>query len=190
MHEDNSSSGSSTFGSNMNSNRPASGHGRRERATGNRKTAPACEPLLRSRIIEDYRVTYVEPVHCPFDNEPPTTSQYDPSGSVVVNVVDHSESSLLIATNPRAPGNIHANQSVRMPSPPTHATYRGQRRLAGPLAQSSLSYPRCRPCCGSPPCLRSPASGVGRATRLPRCCRNMCPHHRWARPRSCWNRRS
>ena len=178
MHEDNSSSGSSTFGSNMNSDRPASGHGRRERATGNRKPAPACEPLLRSRIIEDYGVTYVEPVHCPFDNEPLTTSQYDPSGSVVVNVVGHSESSLLIATNPRAPANTHASQSVRMPSPPTRATYHDQTRSSGPPASSSPSSPRCRPRCGNRPCPRLPASGAGKAIRSPRRCRNMCPRRR------------
>ena len=53
-------------------------------------------------FVECY-ITYVAPVHVPDKLCPPTTSQYEPSGSEVKNVVVHAESTLLIATNPREP---------------------------------------------------------------------------------------
>ena len=49
------------------------------------------------------KTTHDDPVQLPSDDVPLITSQYDPSGRDVVNVVDHSESALLIATKPSAP---------------------------------------------------------------------------------------
>ena len=49
------------------------------------------------------RVTYEAPAHVPPEGAPLITSQYEPSGSEVVNVAVQSESALLIATNPSAP---------------------------------------------------------------------------------------
>jgi len=44
-----------------------------------------------------------KPLQVPEELAPPITSQYDPLGREVVKVVVHEESTLLIATNPRAP---------------------------------------------------------------------------------------
>jgi hypothetical protein len=48
-------------------------------------------------------LTYPVPVHAPEELFPLITSQYAPLGRDVVNVVDHAESALLIATKPAEP---------------------------------------------------------------------------------------
>ena len=53
------------------------------------------------------RVTYEAPAHVPPEGAPLITSQYEPSGSEVVNVAVQSESALLIATNPAVPACHH-----------------------------------------------------------------------------------
>ena len=56
------------------------------------------------------KTTHDDPVQLPSDDVPLITSQYDPSGRDVVNVVDHSESALLIATKPSAPMQMRGPQ--------------------------------------------------------------------------------
>lgn len=57
----------------------------------------------KKRNNRQTNITYVVPVHFPDELVPLITSQYWPSGSEVENSEFQTESSLLIATNPRAP---------------------------------------------------------------------------------------
>jgi hypothetical protein len=59
--------------------------------------------MLHGFSVERRNVAYKAAVQRPKDEEPMTASQYVPGRREVVNVVDHSQSRLLIATKTAVP---------------------------------------------------------------------------------------
>lgn len=90
--------------SSMNSDGAASRNDCAEGASSYHETVIVNKRVLKAwSRVQRRQINYLVPVQVPEELVPLITSQYDPAGNEVVNVVLHAESSLFIATNPAEP---------------------------------------------------------------------------------------